>query len=285
MKNIKCGICGGEAYLIHKGTRDRPDVNVYECESCKTKQLDLKDDNDYENGFMNGGHDLDLSGILSRLENYRADDERRFKAVYDYARDKDVCDFGCGFGGFLSRIKSAAKSAYGVEAGRCERGYLKSINLRAESKLENYKFKFDVITLFHVFEHLAEPKDWLNKFAEYLKPNGYLFIEVPNANDALLSLYNCKAFADFTYWSAHLYLYNEESLSNLIAENNNFEIEEIKQVQRYNLANHLGWICKGSVGGDEINKIINSEELNSAYATVLAKNKLCDTLLLRVIRK
>ncbi len=40
-KNFKCDICGGECALIHKGTRDNPAVDVYECKDCLTKQLDV----------------------------------------------------------------------------------------------------------------------------------------------------------------------------------------------------------------------------------------------------
>lgn len=70
-----------------------------------------------------------------------------------------------------------------------------------------------MITLFHAFEHLTDPGIWLDRFSEYLYSGGYLIIEAPNANDALLSLYESKAFADFTYWSAHLFLYTINSLS------------------------------------------------------------------------
>lgn len=74
-----------------------------------------------------------------------------------------------------------------------------------KSSLGDFEETFDVITMFHVFEHLKNPGKWLDEIARALKPRGILFIEVPNANDVLLSFYESEAFADFTYWSAHLY--------------------------------------------------------------------------------
>ena len=38
-QNFECDVCGGDCTLIHEGTRDNPNVNVYECKNCHTKQL------------------------------------------------------------------------------------------------------------------------------------------------------------------------------------------------------------------------------------------------------
>lgn len=62
--DMTCKICvGGRLTLIHIGTRDRSDINVYECCLCKTKQLDTFGFNDYEKGFMNGTTDMSESEI------------------------------------------------------------------------------------------------------------------------------------------------------------------------------------------------------------------------------
>lgn len=190
--------------------------------------------------------------FIKRIKECIPDDLCRVQTVEQWCKMKDVLDFGCGFGGFLkgiSKTAKTAKTAVGVEVSLNEIGYLRSLNLTVENSIERYSKKFDVITLFHVFEHLSNPQKWLNKFAEYLKDEGIVFIEVPNADDALLSLYECKFFADFTYWSAHLYLYTRESLTKLINDNGQFDIELEGQVQRYPLSNHLYWLSKHKSGG------------------------------------
>ena len=106
-----------------------------------------------------------------------------------------------------------------------------------------------------------------------------LVIETPNANDALLSIYDCQAFADFTYWSPHIYLYNENTLETVV-ERAGMKAIEMKQIQRYPLANHLRWLARGLPGGgvDEYQKL-NRKELNEAYASVLKSEKVCDILM------
>ncbi|MDA9672088.1 class I SAM-dependent methyltransferase, partial [Paracoccaceae bacterium] len=52
---------------------------------------------------------------------------------------------------------------------------------------ENYecKEKMDVVTAFHVFEHLTDPLKAFQKAVSWLKANGLIYIEVPNVANAL----------------------------------------------------------------------------------------------------
>ncbi|MBQ8945551.1 MAG: class I SAM-dependent methyltransferase [Lachnospiraceae bacterium] len=283
--SIKCDICGAESILIHEGTRDNPDINVYECTSCHTKQLDRIVDNDYDQGFMNEKLGMTAEEIADRLSECRIDDYRRYHMVKDWCRGKRVLDFGCGFGGFLQNISQDAGDVAGVELGCDERGYLTNLGYDVRSSILDHEIPFDVITMFHVFEHLKSPQKWLNDIAGFLKPGGILFIEVPNANDVLLSLYENSAFADFTYWSAHLYLYTKESLTRVIKENGYFEIESDGQFQRYPIANHFYWLAKGKPGGQNVWTFLNSEEINKEYSKMLEEQNMCDTLFFRMIKK
>lgn len=139
--------------------------------------------------------------------------------------------------------------------------------------------KLDVITLFHVIEHLEYPLQILEDCKRYLNKGGKIVIETPNANEALLTLYHSKEFADFTYWSPHIFLYNEENLIAL-AQNSGFNIAWSMQVQRYPLANHLYWLAEGKLGGQAVYDFLNCVELNEKYEKILSEKMLCDTLLI-----
>lgn len=275
-----CPICGGEHLgLAHKGTRDNDTISVYACYECGTKFLSSIDgNNDYENGFMYATSpetDDDIEKVLSSTE---SDDIRRVEMIKDICRNKKVLDFGCGYGGFLKHIMKTAYMCKGVELGRRERKYVNEMGITCFKSIDDYNERFDVITLFHVFEHLKDPKMWLEKYSNYLLENGYLIIEVPNANDALLSLYESAAFADFTYWSAHLFLYTVKSLSGVIEQINKFDIISAGQVQRYSIANHLMWLSKGLPGGHKKWEFLDTKELNKLYSEQLSKQQMCDTL-------
>ena len=286
-RSLKCPICfGGGGVLLHKGTRDDSNVDVYRCSECGTKFLNTADrENDYENGFMYENDPLSELDITQRLQVFQEDDIRRFQMVKEICTGKKVLDFGCGFGGFLHYIAQAADSCCGVELGREERNYLNNKGIKCLRTIEETTEKYDVITLFHVFEHLSDPRKWLDNFSKYLIHGGYLIIEVPHADDALLSLYENDKFADFTYWSAHLFLYTVGSLSMLIEECGKYSIESAGQIQRYTLANHLMWLAKGVPGGHNKWDFLDSEELKISYEQKLRELQMCDTLFFILKRK
>ncbi len=97
-----------------------------------------------------------------------------------------VLDFGCGKGQFLLQTKSSGWDSLGVEtseprAAFAREKYHLNINTETYSSGKIGSAEFDVITLFHVLEHLPKPLDLVKELTgENLKQNGILIIEVPN---------------------------------------------------------------------------------------------------------
>jgi 2-polyprenyl-3-methyl-5-hydroxy-6-metoxy-1,4-benzoquinol methylase len=120
------------------------------------------------------------------------------------------------------RFCKFAKECYGVEV---ELGYLdQSLNFKNE--------KFDVITLFHVMEHVSSPHKLLKDISNYLKEDGIVYIEVPNANACLLWVADIILRLCGKKWSSrlsplhapfHSMGYSSKSLK-YILENNGFQI-------------------------------------------------------------
>lgn len=97
-----------------------------------------------------------------------------------------VLDIGCGNGRFLSSLLKYGKfELYGTEmegnsAKRAMR--IKEINLKV-GVLKKDMFtpeSFDAITMFHVYEHLTHPKEYLEIINAILKPGGIFLISFPN---------------------------------------------------------------------------------------------------------
>ena len=109
---------------------------------------------------------------------------------------------------------------------------------------------YDIITMFHVLEHIPDPKSILGELTEMLADNGQIIVEVPNADDVLLTLYHNEPFSHFTYWSCHLFLYTATTLQ-MLFDQTNLKVNYIKQVQRYPLSNHLYWLANGRPGGHQ----------------------------------
>ncbi|MBX9702732.1 MAG: class I SAM-dependent methyltransferase [Silvanigrellaceae bacterium] len=137
---------------------------------------------------------------------------------------------------------------------------------------------YDVIGMFHVLEHFADPIAELINTRKKLKNNGKLVIEVPHARDALITWYNLEEFKKFTFWSEHLVLHTRESLS-AILHHAGFKIQSIEGIQRFPLANHLRWLKEKKPSGHiDWPQFLNST-LDYEYASLLSKLDMNDTLM------
>ena len=281
---MDCYLCGNQHFKKKKnGVRDNLKVNIIECCNCGLVTLDSFShitENFYEDSKM---HDSPVS-IKDWLKETEKDDDRRSNDLSEIIINKNILDFGCGNGGFLFKIKKSSKNANGIELENQFKPFFKNNGLEVYNSIQHIKdsskIKFDIITAFHVFEHLKDPLQTLEELEKLLCDDGQIIIEVPNANDALLSLYNCKSFADFTYWSQHLFLFNEKTIKMLI-EKSSFKINWIKQIQRYPLSNHLYWLSKNSPGGHEVWNFFDNK-INKLYTSALAKRGLCDTIIISI---
>ncbi len=276
-----CYLCGStDAEIIHRGTRDNPKIDVMKCNRCGLVYLSEsmhEIDDFYKYSGMWGGKQVPIEAL--RNETYE-DDYRRFKEIRRITENRVVLDFGCGFGGFLKLVSNSEKK-YGIELEDVPREVINREGICCFSSIEdaeaNMEEKADVITLFHVLEHLKDPIDILKRLRKMKKPGGRIIIEVPNADDALLSLYDCKEFADFTYWSPHLYLFTNETLR-AVAEKAGLNRIYIGQIQRFPLSNTLYWLSKGKPGGHKTWEHLTDTRTDEGYGMKLAEIGMADTI-------
>ena len=202
------------------------------------------------------------------------DDIRRFKYLKNKIKNKSLLDFGCGKGKFLALAKKNTKNIAGLEISKQFVNHL-SKKFKMYEDIDKIDQKFDIITLFHVLEHIPDQIETLKKLKKIINKKGKLIIEVPHANDLLLNL---KVFRNFTLWSEHLVLHTKLSLKKYL-NIAGFKIDNIIFVQRYNFLNHLKWFLEGKPEGHVTNQKLYDKDIIKTYNKFLVKNQITDTLL------
>ena len=275
---MTCYLCNSDNFIERKGqVRDNPDLKVLECLSCGLVTLSSYEylrPGHYENSRMHENQDQTIEQWLSETAE---DDQRRFDNLRSTLQNKKVLDFGCGNGGFLLIAEKLAMNVAGVELENRVREHWED-RFNIFPNIESIVGEYDLITAFHVIEHLPDPMAVLEELAGHLAPRGRLLVEVPNSEDALVALYECENFQRFTYWSNHLFLFNTDTLKTL-AEQAGLKTVTVYYFQRYPLSNHLYWLSKGQPGGHEKWKLFNSPTLNKEYANILANIGKTDTII------
>lgn len=275
-----CYLCGSESHHKRNGrVRDNPELDILECEQCGLVFLagsSCINESFYKESGMHGEAPVDVTRWLKETAQ---DDQRRFQFLEPRLVGSSVLDFGCGAGGFLMKAQDLAEKTTGVELeSRLSHHYIEN-RLMVYGRLEDLPAEesYDLITAFHVVEHLPDPRRVLRQLARHLLPDGEMIIEVPSSEDALLTLYKNRPFSEFTYWSCHLFLFSPTTLVQL-ANQSGLDVRFVKQVQRYPLSNHLYWLATGKPGGHTKWSFLDAQELNEAYEAALAKIGVCDTL-------
>jgi 2-polyprenyl-3-methyl-5-hydroxy-6-metoxy-1,4-benzoquinol methylase len=256
--------------------------DVLECSECNLVFLSSFDHISSKHYMNSGMHNEKTFSYDSWLAESMIDDNRRCTFLKDKIKDKKLLDFGCGAGGFLSLAKEISKNVAGVELEKAFQSKFKEGSLNVfsnEYEAIETNDTWDIISAFHVLEHIKDPIRTLKNLALVLDKNGELIIEVPNINDALLTLYENKAFSEFYYWSNHLFMFNVKTLEDLVKKAG-FKVNWIKYIQRYPLSNHLYWLSHGKPGGHKIFDFIDSKKLQNEYEKKLAYIDATDTIML-----
>lgn len=129
-----------------------------------------------------------------------------------------ILDYGCGTGYFLHAIQKEGWKVYGVEPdtearkiAESELGFTLEKNIKPLVKKAE---KFDVITLWHVLEHIHDLNGIINQLKTLLKEKGKLIIAVPNIDSLDNKLYD----EDWAAYDVprHLYHFNKETMKTLI---------------------------------------------------------------------
>ncbi len=210
--------------------------------------------------------------------------ERRLKYLREALPVRGrVLEFGCSSGFMLHPLIAQGYDCVGIEPSGVFRGYLKSRKLACYESLQALAAdrtaagQFDVVMHFFVLEHVSDPLGFLRSQLELVRPGGKLVFEIPNAADALVTVYDVPAFERF-YWSiAHHWYFTEKSLRYLLGQ---LGLPfRIRLDQRYDLSNHMVWARDGKPGG--MRRFTNAlgAELEEAYKQALVRSGHCDTLI------
>ena len=143
---------------------------------------------------------------------------------------KNLLDIGCSSGTFLDLAKKRDFNTFGVELNQTEYKFAKAKGHNVHNDLlENINFeeKFDVVTLWDVFEHLIDGEFYLNEIQKVLSDDGVIFLQVPSS-DALAAKIlreHCNMYDGLE----HVNLYGVKTIE-MLANKCNLEVLSLKTV-------------------------------------------------------
>lgn len=157
---------------------------------------------------------------------------KKFSMVNAISKGKNLLDIGTGTGYFPAFMKKKGYTVTGVEIDEKAREFARSefgFDVFSPPEFLDHKIdgKFDVITLWHVLEHLEDFDLYLERMLEYLAPGGTLIIALPNCSSL-----DARHFRE--YWAGydvprHLWHFTPSTLT-LLARNHDMDVVNIKRL-------------------------------------------------------
>ncbi len=221
----QCPICGGTVFqkfitaLDYTVTKEA--FKIVKCAECHFTFTNPRPTEDsiytYYQSTDYISHSNTSKGIINSLYQIARRFAIKKKVKFIQAaspQGKAILDYGCGTGEFLNAMKQAGWKVNGIEPSlKARQRAIQNYNcdVYAPSEIHNLPEKsFDVITLWHVLEHIHKLNKTIEDFKKLLVPGGVLIVAVPNSDAADALLYK-------EHWAAydvprHLYHFNFDSM-------------------------------------------------------------------------
>lgn len=251
---MKCIMCNNKDFKGPLFTvRDRfnltkKDYYVFSCKVCKTLLINpLPDEEeilnlypeDYTFKLFDKNVDGKVRKLIKNIEYnffYKAIYKRNYKIISKKLGKKQfsIFDIGCGNAHRLKIFSEFGCEVYGSEVSKEDVEYARN-NLgievfygTLEQVINNIDKKFDVVSLFSVFEHLKHPYMEINIVKKLLKKDGLLVIQVPVINTIQYILLGKYCFS-IREMPRHLFIPSISGLK-IFMNNLNFELMDYKPV-------------------------------------------------------
>ena len=249
---MKCVVCDGDEFkIIRDKLRHNVPRKAVQCLNCSL--ISLENPSEEALDYSESDYRERFSTVIGK----KTDPQEEFdiKINFQHKRvermthllkpESKILEIGCSTGHFLHSIKDIVSEAIGIElfSEHAEFARNNSHLQIYEKPLKELSFPehhFDVISMFQVFEHIPKPLDLLSCCKKILKPSGKLILEVPNVNDALLTVYDQPVFQERFYASPHHYYYSKNTLQKMLIKAG-FEGTS-RTVQDYTVFNPIHWI-------------------------------------------
>ena len=247
-----CPLCGGVSVSSFLSAPDRfhlrrEEYHLMRCKTCsvvwlasppKPGEMSLHYDEDYHRIISAGGEG-------SAENRWRAQRE----LILKYKKSGAILDIGCSSGGFLGTMKDNGWKLYGIEiaAATAEKAKLTTgaeVFVGDAVDAPYSPVSFDVVTCFDVLEHVYEPRKFLAKALEWLKPGGIFYTVLPNIDS-----WESRVFRSYWYGlelPRHLFHFSPVSLRYLMASLG-FEEVCLGTPKTCYVERSVGYLCSGAI--------------------------------------
>jgi len=229
---VACAVCGAVAT---RRKHRKAGVEILQCESCGlafwVPEAGFAPEAVYDSSYFSDAakpHGYDAYGDLEVV--LRKNFSRRLARISQPRAGARLLDVGAAFGFAVAEARAGGWRAVGLEISRAAASRAATVapGSVVVANALNAPFaggSFDVVTLWDVLEHLADPHAAVAEVSRLLRPGGRVLLSTGDV-DSLLARVSGPRWHLYTI-PEHLFFYSRRSLHRLL-EAHGFRVERIR---------------------------------------------------------
>ena len=227
-----CPVCDSSSHAFFKEVTDhsvsQEVFKLHICNDCGLVFTNPRPDEDSIGGYYESeeyiSHSNTSKGLIAKIyqqvRSYTVKQKRKLVQSCNQGSSLRILDYGCGTGEFLNEMSSSGYHCTGIEPSeKASKFATKSYSLdvlKPEQLQSLPEASYDIITMWHVMEHVHDLNETIQLLKQKLKKDGHLIIAVPNQ-----SSWDACHYQD--YWAAydvprHLYHFTSKSVGKLLSQ-------------------------------------------------------------------
>ena len=225
-----CPWCGNQNIKTYLKLKDyfltQEEFEIEECEHCHLLFTVPRPEPEVIGRYYKSeeyySHQQNKKGLVPRIYEFvkSFNIKNKVHMAIDGLPEGKLLDIGCGVGDFLVLVRKKGWETTGIEPSEEARAIAQErigfVPLRPEESKKLSDHSFDVITMWHVLEHIDDLKFQLSELSRLLKPNGRLIIALPNYQS-----FDCQYYKDkWAAWDVprHLNHFSQDTLCRIVTE-------------------------------------------------------------------
>lgn len=222
-----CPVCGKTEHknflVVQDKSVSQDSFAIVQCENCGFKFTNPRPDQENIGRYYESedyiSHSNTTKGVISKaykvVRSIAVKD--KVELVNNLAKKGRILDYGCGTGYFLSACQKNGWEVNGFEPNElANKQATETLGKTVEnSSLDKFQPEsFEIITMWHVLEHIHTLNETFQKLLSLLKPGGVVLVAVPNADSLDAQKYREN-------WAAydvprHLYHFNQATMKRFL---------------------------------------------------------------------
>lgn len=196
----RCPLCTSDKIAFYLRCTDhlvsKEEFDIFRCKACGFVFTQGSPDEKHIEAYYNSekyiSHNDKAKGLLNRIyimtRHLMLSRKRIMVEALSGGKKGDLLDIGCGTGHFPMIMKKSAWNVTGIEPNAKARDFASKhfgISIRQPDEISKINdHSFDVITFWHVLEHLHDPFKYSSETARLLKPGGICIVAAPNCSSS-----------------------------------------------------------------------------------------------------